>query len=108
MKGEYNVQITNDVIQLMMNGSDIEVDWYSDKKKIKRNNTSYCIDKEFVKVILEEMRKNNITALGEECTIGGYTITTITSKDGHRAIFMRTHIFKDGSGMTGLMFILKK
>jgi hypothetical protein len=44
LKGKYNLQIMNDVLELMMNASDIEVDWHSDKKR-KRNNTLYCIDK---------------------------------------------------------------
>jgi hypothetical protein len=41
----------------MTNGNDIEVVWHSDKKKRKKNNTLYCIDKELVKVLLHEMRK---------------------------------------------------
>jgi len=82
----------------MMNGSDIEVDWHSDKKKMKRNNTLYIIDKELVKVILKEMRKKNMTtALGEEFTIEGYTTATTSSNDMNKV-----------SGMTGLVFILKK
>ena len=81
LKGKYNLQITNDVLQLMMNGSDIEVDWWSDKKKRKRNNTLYCIDKELVKVLLNEMREKNITpGLGEEISIEGYTRATTTTK----------------------------
>ena len=69
LRGKYNLRITNDVIQLMMNGGDIEVDWHSDKKKRKRNNTLYCLDKELVKVLLKEMREKNITGLGEEFSI---------------------------------------
>ena len=38
LSGKYNLQITNDVLQLMMNGSDIEVDWHSDKKKEKEQH----------------------------------------------------------------------
>ena len=69
LRGKYNLQISNDVIQLMMNGGDIEVDWPSDIKKRKRNNTLYCLDKELVKVLLKEMREKNITGLGEEFSI---------------------------------------
>jgi hypothetical protein len=88
LKGKYNLQITNDVLQLMMNGSDIEVDWHSDKKKRKRNNTLYCIDKELVKVILNEMRKKNITpGLGKEISIEGYTRATTTTKHANQVIF---------------------
>ncbi len=54
------------------------------------------------------MRRNNTTELSEERTIEGYTRTTATTKDGNRVIFTVTHIFKGGSGMTGLMFILRK
>ena len=57
MKGKYTLQITNLVLHLMTNGNDIEVVWHSDKKKRKKNNTLYCIDKELVKVLLHEMRK---------------------------------------------------
>ena len=88
LKGKYNLQISNDVLQLMMNGSDIEVDWHSDKKKRKRNNTLYCIDKELVKVLLNEMRKNNITpGLGEEISIEGYTQAFTTTIHENRVIF---------------------
>ena len=88
LKGKYNLRITDDVIQLMMNGGDIEVDWHSDKKKMKRNNTLYFIDKELVKVILKEMRKKNMTtALGEEFTIEGYTRATTSSNDGNKVFF---------------------
>ncbi len=72
----------------MMNGSDIEVDWHSDEKNRKRNNTLYCIDKELVKVLLNEMRKKNITpGLGEEISIEGYTRATTTTKHNNRVTF---------------------
>jgi hypothetical protein len=92
----------------MINGNGIEVAWHSDEKKVKKNNTHYCIDKELVKVILKEMRRNNTTELGEEHTIEGYTRATATTKDGKQLSFTVTHIFKDESGTTGLMFILRK
>jgi len=67
LKGTYTLQITNHVLQLMTNGNDIEVVWHPDKKKRKKNNILYCIDKELVKVILHEMMKKNITpGVGEE------------------------------------------
>jgi hypothetical protein len=69
LRGKYNMRISNYVIQLMMNGGDIEVDWHSDKKKRKRYNTLYCLDKELVKVLLKEMQEKNITGLGEEFSI---------------------------------------
>ncbi len=88
LEGKYNLQITNDFLQLMMNGSDIEVDWHSDKKKRKRNNTLYCNDKELVKVLLNETRKKNITpGLGEEISTEGYTQATTTTKHENRVIF---------------------
>jgi hypothetical protein len=87
LKGKYNLQIMNDVLELMMNASDIEVDWHSDKNR-KRNNTLYCIDKELVKVILNEMRKKNITpGLGEEISIEGYTQATTTTKHENQVFF---------------------
>ncbi len=95
LKGKYNLQITNDVLQLMMNGSDIEVDWHSDKKKNKRNNTLYCIDKELVKVLLNKMRKKNITpGLGEEISIEGYTRAATTTKHENRVIFYAHPFFQ--------------
>ncbi len=84
LKGKYKLAITNNVIQLMMNGNNIEVAWHLDQKKVKKNNT--CIDKELVEVILKKMRKKNITELGEEHTIEGYSRVTTTTKDGNRVI----------------------
>jgi hypothetical protein len=46
LKGKYNLRITDDVIQLMKEGGDIEVDWHSDKKDMKRNNSHHFIDRE--------------------------------------------------------------
>ncbi len=82
LKGKYSLQITNYVLQLMANGNDIEVVWHSDKKKRKKNNRLYCIDKELVKVLLHEMMKKNITPgfLGEEISMEGYTRATIITK----------------------------
>ena len=95
LKGKYTLQITNYVLQLMTNGNDIEVVWQSDKKKRKKNNTLYCIDKESVKVLLHEMRKKNITpGLREEISIEGYTRATIITKHENQVIFMHTHISK--------------
>ncbi len=87
LNGKYTLAITNDVIQLMINGNNIEVAWHSDEKKVKKKNKHYCIDKELVKVILKEMRRNNTTEFGEERTIEGYTRATATTKDGNRVIF---------------------
>ncbi len=39
---KYTLAITNDVIQLMINGDDIEVARHSDEKKVKKNNKHYC------------------------------------------------------------------
>ena len=82
LKGKYSLQITNYVLQLMANGNNIEVVWHSDKKKRKKNNRLYCIDKELVKVLLHEMMKKNITPgfLGEEISMEGYTRATIITK----------------------------
>jgi hypothetical protein len=72
----------------MTNGNDIEVVWHSDKKKRKKNNRLYCIDKELVKVLLHEMMKKNITpGLGDEISIEGYTRATIITKNENRVIF---------------------
>ncbi len=87
LKGKYELAKTNDVIQLLVNGEGIEVAWHSDEKKVKKNNKHYCIDKELVKVILNKMRRNNTTELGEERTKEGYTRATATTKDGNRVIF---------------------
>ena len=38
-------------------------------------------------MILKEMRKKNITELGEEFMIEGYTRATATTKNGNRVIF---------------------
>jgi hypothetical protein len=87
LKGKYNLGITDDVIQLMYEGGDIEIDWHSDRKKMKRNNSKHFIDKELVQVILKELSRKNMTALGEEYTIEGYTRATTTSKDGNKVSF---------------------
>jgi hypothetical protein len=49
----------------MKGGGDIEVDWHSDKNKLKMNNSLHFIDKELVQVILNELSRKNMTALGE-------------------------------------------
>jgi hypothetical protein len=87
LKGKYNLLITDDVIQLMYEGGDIEVDWHSDGKMMKRNNSKHFIDKELVQVILKELSRKNMTALGEEYTIEGYTRAATTSKDGNKVSF---------------------
>ena len=87
LKGKYNLRITDDVIQLMKEGGDIEVDWHSDKKKMKKNNSLHFIDRELVQVILKEINRKNTSALGEEYTIEGYTRATTTSKDGNKVCF---------------------
>ena len=87
LRGKYNLRITNDVIQLMMNGGDIEVDWHSDEKKRKKNNNLYCLDKELVKVLLKELREKDITGLGKEFSIEGYTRASTTIKHENRVIF---------------------
>jgi hypothetical protein len=87
LKGKYKLAIPINVIQLMVNGEDIEVAWHSDEGKVKKNNKHYCIDKELVKVILKEMRRKNTTELGEERAIEGYTRETTITKDGNRVIF---------------------
>jgi hypothetical protein len=68
LKGKYKLAIQHNVIQLMMNGDDIEVAWHSDQKMVKKNNKHYCIDQELVKVMLKKMRKKNITEWGETDT----------------------------------------
>ena len=98
LKGKYNLRISDDVIQLMKEGGNIEVDWHSDKKKMKMNNSLHFIDKELVQVILEEMRRQLKDILGQ----------LHPPKMETKLFFTCTHIFKDGSGMTERMFILKK
>jgi predicted AAA+ superfamily ATPase len=72
----------------MTNGNNIEVVWHSDKKKRKKNNKLYFIDKELVNVLLLEVMKKNITpGLGEEISIEGYTQATIITKNDNRVIF---------------------
>jgi hypothetical protein len=87
LKGKYSLAITNDVIQFMMYGNDIDVAWNSDQKKVKKKKKNYFIDEDLVKVIVNEMRKKNISELSEGHTIEGYTRATTTTKDGNRVIF---------------------
>jgi hypothetical protein len=43
LNGKYTSAITNDVIQLMINGEDIEVAWHSDEKKVKRTTNTIVL-----------------------------------------------------------------
>jgi hypothetical protein len=52
------------MFESMTNGEDIYVDWRSDEKKIKKNNTDYCLNEGLVTRFLvkkiQEMNKTNV------------------------------------------------
>jgi hypothetical protein len=106
LSGKYEFVVTKLVIGLMNNNTDMFVSWKYDEKKVKENNKNYCLDKDLVQVILKIIRNLNDTFMGEGYKFEGYTRLTTTTEDGKS--FMRTHIFKEGSGMIGHTFILKK
>ena len=83
----------------MMYGNDIDVAWNSDQKKVKKKNKNYFIDQDLVKVIVNEMKDIRLKDTPEQLQ---------PPKMGTELSFMHTHIFKDRSGTTGLMFILRK
>ncbi len=87
LHGKYSLVITNDVIKLMMNDNDVYVAWNMDKKKVKKNQKHYCIDKDLVKVVMKGMRQKNITEFCEGYKIEEYTQAITTTQDGNRVIF---------------------
>ncbi len=79
---KYSLVVTNETIESMRNDHDIYVTWNKDKKKVKKNNVTYCLHRELVRVILRKLEEKNSSS-------------------------MHTQIFKERNGMTGPTFILK-
>ncbi len=50
--GKYSLVVTNKTIESMRNNHDIYVTWNKDKKKVKKDNITYCLHRELVRVIL--------------------------------------------------------
>jgi hypothetical protein len=63
----------NELLQLMRNRKDLYISWRSDKEKMKKNNESYCLDGDLVKVIVKKLDQLNIIDYSQGYLIEGYT-----------------------------------
>jgi hypothetical protein len=50
--GKYLLVVTNETIESMRNDDDICVTWNKDKKKVKKDNVTYCPHRELIRVII--------------------------------------------------------
>jgi hypothetical protein len=71
--GKYSLLVKNELLQLMRDGKDLYMSWKSDEEKMKKNNESYCLDGDLVKVILKKLDKLNVNYYSQGYLIEGYT-----------------------------------
>jgi hypothetical protein len=62
---KYSLLVTNELLQLMRDGKDSYMSWISDKEKMKKNNESYYLDRDLVKVILKKLDQLSINDYSE-------------------------------------------
>ncbi len=82
--------VTNELLQLMRDGKDLYVSWKSDKEKMKKNNESYCLDRDLVKVILKKLDKLNVNDCSQGYLIEEYK-QAITKTDDGTNIILHAH-----------------
>ncbi len=105
--GKYSLVVTNETFESMRNNHDIYVTWNKDKKKIKKDNVTYCLHREMVRVIMRKLEGMNMNDFSQGYLREGYTRVTMKTHDGTNSSSMHTQIFKERNGMTGPAFILK-
>jgi hypothetical protein len=79
----------------MREGNKIYVCWNKDEKKVKKNNDSYCLDSQLVRVILVKLENLNVNDFSEGYLIKGYTRATTKTTEGNKIIFY-AHLFFQG------------
>jgi hypothetical protein len=55
--GKYLLVVTKETIESMRNDHDIYVTWNKDNKRAKKDNVTYCLHRELVRVILRKLEK---------------------------------------------------
>ncbi len=58
--GKYLLVVTNKIIELMRNDHDISVTWNKDNKMEKKDNVTYCLHRELVRIILRKLEGMNM------------------------------------------------
>jgi hypothetical protein len=79
------VVVTNKTIESMRNSDDIYVTWNKDKKG-KKDNVTYCLHRELVRVILRKLEGMNMNDFSQGYLIEGYTRVTMLTHDGTNLI----------------------
>jgi hypothetical protein len=82
----FQKNVTNELLLLMRDGKDLYMSWKSDKEKMKKNNESYCLGRDPVKVILKKVDQLNINDYSLEYLIEGYTRAITKTEDGSKII----------------------
>jgi hypothetical protein len=83
---KYSLVVTNETIESMRNNHDINVTWNKDKKKVKKDNATYCLHRELVRVILRKLEGMNMNDFSQGYLIEGYTRLTTKTHDGTKLI----------------------
>jgi hypothetical protein len=78
----------------MTNDDDIYVTWNKDNKKVKKDNVTYCLHRELVRVILRKLQGININDLSQGYLIESYTRVTTKTHDGTKLILYAQPNFK--------------
>jgi hypothetical protein len=84
--GKYSLLVTNEILQSIWDESNVYVSWNSDKKKEKKNNESYCLDWELVRMILTKLENLNVNDLSQGYLIEGYMRAITKTHDGNKII----------------------
>jgi hypothetical protein len=82
--GKYSLLVTNDILQSMREGNKIYVSWNKDEKTVKKNNDSYCLDSQLVRVILVKLENLNVNDFLEGYLIKGYTRAMTKTTEGNK------------------------
>jgi hypothetical protein len=84
--GKYLLVVTNKTVESMRNNDDIYVTWNKDNKKVKKDNVTYCLHRELVRVILRKLEGMNMNDFSQGYLIEGYTRVTTKSHYGTKLI----------------------
>jgi hypothetical protein len=84
--GKCSLVVTNKTVESMRNNDDIYVTWNKDNKKVKKDNVTYCLHRELVRVILRKLEGMNMNDFSQGYLIEGYTRVTTKIHDGTKLI----------------------
>jgi hypothetical protein len=88
--GKYLLVVTTETIESMRNDDDIYVTWNKDNKKVKKDNVTYCLHRELVRVSLRKLEGMNMNDFSQGYLIEGYMRVTMKTHDGTKLI-LYTH-----------------